>query len=67
MFDTKVGDSVETLEESENGTLNIAQTLKAAAVTHPGLKRLRTKLVSKGETEIAITSYDRMHHRHNRS
>lgn len=36
---------------------------------HPVLRRLHEKLNNKHgvRTEAAITSYDRMHHRHNRS
>lgn len=66
MFDKDTNASIAS-EVTDNDASNISQTLKAAPVNHPALRRLRTKLVSKGETEIAITSYDRMHHRHNRS
>jgi hypothetical protein len=45
---------------------DIVRTLKAAQPEHPALRRLRAKLVA-GETQVAISRYDRMHHRHNRS
>jgi hypothetical protein len=34
---------------------------------HPALNRVRARLLSSEGTEAAITSYDRMHHRHSRS
>ena len=43
-----------------------SQTLQKNNPTHPVLQRLKRSMISKGETGMAITSYDRMHHRHNR-
>lgn len=37
------------------------------APSHPALKRVHQKLNTSVGAEAAITSYDRMHHRHNRS
>lgn len=47
----------------------VAMVLKNVTPKHPVLRRLHQKLNSeKGMgPEAAITSYDRMHHRHNRS
>lgn len=45
----------------------ISQVLKTSAPRHPALKRVHAKLVASAETEVAITRFDRMHHRHNRS
>lgn len=41
--------------------------LTNVAPSHPALRRLHDKLNTSAGAEAAITSYDRMHHRHNRS
>ena len=48
---------------------NLAHLLTNNNLNHPALNRLQAKLVSSPESgvEACITSYDRMHHRHNRS
>ncbi|RYZ83674.1 MAG: hypothetical protein EOP04_19495 [Proteobacteria bacterium] len=43
-----------------------AQIIKSVGSQHPALSRLQKELRSESGTG-AITSYDRMHHRHNRS
>lgn len=43
-----------------------AQIIKSVGSQHPALSRLQKELKSESGT-AAITSYDRMHHRHNRS
>jgi hypothetical protein len=45
----------------------LGQMLKASAPQHPALNRVHAKLVASAETEVAISRYDRMHHRHSRS
>ncbi|MBW4598527.1 MAG: hypothetical protein KME29_02680 [Calothrix sp. FI2-JRJ7] len=45
----------------------MSQILKSLSLKHPALNRVRAKLVASDKIETAITSYDRMHHRHNRS
>jgi hypothetical protein len=45
----------------------ISQVLKAAPPKHPALNRVHARLISSSDTEIAISTYDRMHHRHSRS
>ena len=45
----------------------LAQSLKKFNLKHPALNRVRSQLLSSEGTEITITSYDRMHHRHSRS
>lgn len=45
----------------------IAGVLTNVAPKHPALRRLHDKLNTTAGAEAAITSYDRMHHRHNRS
>ncbi|GEO86468.1 MULTISPECIES: YhhA family cyclophane-containing RiPP [Alphaproteobacteria] len=34
---------------------------------NPAIQRLRSRVLANAETSEVITSYDRMHHRHNRS
>lgn len=46
---------------------DLGRMLKASAPQHPALNRVHAKLVASAETEVAISSYDRMHHRHSRS
>lgn len=43
-----------------------AQVIKSVAPKHPALSRLHAELKNSTGTS-SITSYDRMHHRHNRS
>lgn len=45
----------------------LVQAWTHVAPTHPALKRVHQKLNSSVGAEASITSYDRMHHRHNRS
>lgn len=49
--------TVERLEES----------LRTTVPRHPALNRLRGRMIASADVSAAITSYDRMHHRHNRS
>lgn len=49
-------------EESE---VDVLAELKASRPLHPALGRLHDRLVG-ASSEREITSYDRMHHRHNR-
>lgn len=46
---------------------DLGTMLKASAPLHPALNRVHAKLVASAETEVAISRYDRMHHRHSRS
>jgi hypothetical protein len=57
------------LDNKKNGTMrasDLAQVLKSFPPKHPALNRLHGKLISLAGVK-AITGYDRMHHRHNRS
>ena len=47
----------------------VAILLTNVAPKHPALRRIHRKLNGDGgiRTEATISSYDRMHHRHNRS
>ena len=44
----------------------IVQVWTNVAQQHPALNRVRENLKKTASVEAAITSYDRMHHRHNR-
>jgi hypothetical protein len=44
----------------------VIQVWANVAPKHPALSRVHEKLNSSSAVEAAITSYDRMHHRHNR-
>ncbi len=45
----------------------MVQVWTNVAPSHPALNRVHRKLNTSPGAEAAITSYDRMHHRHNRS
>ena len=44
----------------------VVQVWTNVAPQHPALSRVHEKLNKSSGVEAAITSYDRMHHRHNR-
>lgn len=56
-----------TVEQFETTSAELAQSLRTLNISHPVLKRIQARLIASQSTEAAITSYDRMHHRHNRS
>lgn len=45
----------------------IREKLKHSFPSNPALARVQAKLNASSAVETVITSYDRMHHRHNRS
>jgi len=45
----------------------VMEALREHPQMHPALARLRENLVGDGSSSQVITSYDRLHHRHNRS
>lgn len=53
------------IEESTPST--IRSSLAKAQSTNAAIQRLRTRVLTESEASQVITSYDRMHHRHNRS
>lgn len=53
--------------EFKQETTEVVELLGEVETDHPALERLRGKLDSAAPVEAAITSYDRMHHRHSRS
>lgn len=56
-----------TMEQVEPTSAELAQSLRTLNVSHPVLNRIRARLIGSKGLEAAITSFDRMHHRHNRS
>lgn len=55
-------------ENLNNATSSeFSQIIKSLSPKHPALNRVRAKLLAVEKIETVITSYDRMHHRHNRS
>jgi hypothetical protein len=52
-------------EISEEST-DLVELLDESGTDHPALERLHVRLNSAAPVEATITSYDRMHHRHNR-
>lgn len=56
----------ELLVKQEFSASDSAQIVKKLSPKHPALSRLHAELKNESGTS-AITSYDRMHHRHNRS
>lgn len=46
---------------------DIRAAVIAAAPTNPALQRLQQRVLKRADASEAITSYDRMHHRHSRS
>lgn len=57
---------MDSVSNGELTALESAQIIKSVAPKHPALNRLHAELKNASGTS-AITSYDRMHHRHNRS
>ena len=57
------------VKKTDSNSVNIRhmlmETIKDKSVANPVIQRLRQNI--SGKTGLAITSYDRMHHRHNRS
>ncbi|MFW3894929.1 YhhA family cyclophane-containing RiPP [Pseudomonas sichuanensis] len=53
------------IDESTSST--IRQSLSKGQSTNPAIQRLRSRVLTESDVGQVITSYDRMHHRHNRS
>lgn len=56
-----------TTLKSEMTPNELGQVVKKVISKHPALTRLRKELIKDSAVETVISSYDRMHHRHNRS
>lgn len=46
---------------------SLRTSVLTAETTNPALQRLQGRLRAESQASEVITSYDRMHHRHNRS
>ena len=69
-MDTPISSSTDPVSPEEILTdEEVTAALKNIAPKHPALRRLHQKLNEDTgfRTEASISSYDRMHHRHNRS
>lgn len=55
------------LKIEESTPSAIRQGLSKGQSTNPAIQRLRSRVLTESDVGQAITSYDRMHHRHNRS
>jgi hypothetical protein len=53
------------IEESTQST--IRHSLAKVQSTNPAIQRLRSRVLTESDASQVITSYDRLHHRHNRS
>jgi hypothetical protein len=63
---TAIDESNAALHEQELTDEQLVQVWTNVAPQHPALSRVHEKLNKSSGVEEAITSYDRMHHRHNR-
>lgn len=52
---------------TESVGLEIRSSLARKQVSNPAIQRLKARVLSETDASQVITSYDRMHHRHNRS
>ncbi len=67
MFEkTDIEGVTESTQSPELTDEQLVQVLTNVAPEHPALARVHQKLNKSCGAEAAITSYDRMHHRHNR-
>lgn len=58
---------VTTAQVTPSKNNDVRSSLFQGQPTNPVLQRLKKRLLAEAEASEAITSYDRMHHRHNRS
>lgn len=63
---TAMSENATTLHPPELTDEQVVQVWTNVAQQHPALSRVRENLKKTAGVEAAITSYDRMHHRHNR-
>lgn len=56
------------ISKNEESTPSIIRhRLTKGQSTNPAIQRLRSRVLTELDASQVITSYDRMHHRHNRS
>lgn len=54
-------------KEQEEQIVELRSAVIAADPTNPALERLKRRVLAEADASDAITSYDRMHHRHSRA
>ena len=52
--------------QQSSGEVGKTAVMRSQSV-NPAIQRLRSRVLASAEASEVITSYDRMHHRHNRS
>ncbi|MGO3423133.1 MAG: YhhA family cyclophane-containing RiPP [Pseudoalteromonas distincta] len=55
------------LKIEESTASEIRHGLTKGQSSNPAIQRLRFRVITESDASQVITSYDRMHHRHNRS
>lgn len=55
------------VRSTESVGSEIRSSLAKKQVSNPAIQRLKARVLSEADASQVITSYDRMHHRHNRS
>jgi hypothetical protein len=58
---------MELKNESDSNSQEIRSEVLNSEPTNPVLQRLKRRVLGSAEASEVISSYDRMHHRHNRS
>ena len=68
---TRTSAGMKTVEEKQMPVVEEAAEVRAtvlkAQTSNPALQRLQGRVLAGTQASEAITSYDRMHHRHSRS
>lgn len=59
--------SIDTEVRAPEAVPEIRTALLREQPLNPALRRLKGRVLAEAEASEVITSYDRMHHRHNRS
>lgn len=59
--------SIDTEVRAPEAAPEIRTALLREQPLNPALRRLKGRVLAEAEASEVITSYDRMHHRHNRS
>lgn len=59
--------SIDTEVRAPEASPEIRTALLRDQPLNPALRRLKGRVLAEAEASEVITSYDRMHHRHNRS
>ena len=59
--------SIDTEVQAPEAAPEIRTALLREQPLNPALRRLKGRVLAEAEASEVITSYDRMHHRHNRS